>query len=298
VRAGYLWTDGRLHEARRAHLRGIEVDPNNYMSMSDLSILEGSLGRLDDSLEWARRALPFVPGHPHGYYHLVVPLLQLEEFDVAERWLEHGLARYPEESRLLRLRCMLDLGRGDRARAAVHLEALVLSHPTDEEVRAFRPLVTAMVRGPGLLEQVRRLARQVPESLASEVFPTTLRALAVYASQEAGETAAAEGALDEALAANRRQLEGGDDRPEFFHERATLHALAGEPEVAVEWIERAFDAGFRVGWTMDDDPMLDPIRGHPRYLAARERMRADIARMRQRAGAAAIPLPASVVPAA
>jgi TolB-like protein len=297
VRAGYLWTDGRLHEARRAHLRGIEVDPNNYMSMSDLSILEGSLGRLDDSLEWARRALPFVPGHPHGYYHLVVPLLQLEEFDVAERWLEHGLARHPDESRLLRLRCMLDLGRGDRPAAAGRIEALVARHPHDEEVRAFRPLVTAIVRGPGLPDQVRNLARQVPESLASEVFPTTLRALAVYAAREAGETAAAQGGLAEALAANRRQVESGDDRPEFFHERATLHALAGEAEAAVDWIERTFDAGFRVGWTMDVDPLLDPIRDHPRYLATRERMRADVARMRRRARAADIPLPASAAPA-
>jgi tetratricopeptide (TPR) repeat protein len=57
-----LGEGGRLHASRTSLLRALSLDPNHAGAMMDLSITEEDLGRYDESLHWATRALPLVPG--------------------------------------------------------------------------------------------------------------------------------------------------------------------------------------------------------------------------------------------
>jgi TolB-like protein/Flp pilus assembly protein TadD len=290
VRAGYLAVDGHAHAARRAHLRGIELDPNNYWSMSDLAYCEADLGRFDDAFAWAMRAFPYISGQAHAYYHVVLPLLDLEEGDLAARWLDESIPRFPNDSRLWRLRGAADLARGDRAAAEARLDDLAERFPRDEEVRGFRALATALLGRPELLAQVREPARRTPDTFVTESFATTFRVLLVRGLQQAGDEAGASAAREEALNSNRARLDRGEEWPNFVAERAMLHALGGDRAGTLEWLERAGEAGFRRGWTLDIDPTFDLVRDDPRYVRLREGMRADVARMRERANATREPL--------
>jgi hypothetical protein len=50
----------------------------------------------------------------------------------------------------------------------------------------------------------------------------------------------------------------------------------------MDWLERAYDAGFRFVRWPPVDPAFDDFRGNPRYLGVMAKMEADIERMRTR----------------
>ena len=54
---------------------------------------------------------------------------------------------------------------------------------------------------------------------------------------------------------------------------ATLHIGLGQVEPALDWAERAYEE--RRGWLayLDVNPLVDPLRGHPRFEALAGRMR-------------------------
>lgn len=83
--------------------------------------------------------------------------------------------------------------------------------------------------------------------------------------------------------------------PMFLFLRARAHALAREPEQAMEALDRAYEAGFRTTWANDLHPQpffyLDPVELDPAFAAPRvqaryrswiERIRTDNARQLER----------------
>jgi hypothetical protein len=76
--------------------------------------------------------------------------------------------------------------------------------------------------------------------------------------------------------------------PMFTYLRARAHALAGETDLALAALERAYEMGFRTIWALDLNPQpllyvdsidLEPafsaLRGNRGYQSWRERIRAD-----------------------
>lgn len=46
---------------------------------------------------------------------------------------------------------------------------------------------------------------------------------------------------------------------------AAVHALAGEVEAGLDFLERAVDAGYRQREPVENDPELEALRGDPRF---------------------------------
>jgi hypothetical protein len=56
---------------------------------------------------------------------------------------------------------------------------------------------------------------------------------------------------------------------------ARLHLVLGDADGTFEWLERAYAE--RRGWLtyLNVEPLLDPIRGDPRFTELRRKMRLD-----------------------
>jgi hypothetical protein len=90
--------------------------------------------------------------------------------------------------------------------------------------------------------------------------------------------------LSAASAADRRHLDGGNDFWLVPFDLACVHAIEGDKDGAFQWLERAYEAGWR-GWPQASwSPPLDPLRGDPRFTRLMARIDADVAAMRTRAG--------------
>jgi serine/threonine-protein kinase len=53
---------------------------------------------------------------------------------------------------------------------------------------------------------------------------------------------------------------------------ALVHLGLGEPEVALEWLERAYDTRDWYLCVLKTEPILDPLRQHPRFQRLLQRM--------------------------
>ncbi len=83
----------------------------------------------------------------------------------------------------------------------------------------------------------------------------------------------AAGRFPEAALVGQRAFDAGPEQPAHVaYDVACSWARAGKPDDALDWLERAADAGLAEPGLVDDDPDLAPLRSSARYLAVVARM--------------------------
>ena len=140
--------------------------------------------------------------------------------------------------------------RYDQAR--YHAQRAIVMNPTAEE--SYRVLGLALAQGGESAEAVRVL-REAVELSAVATYP---KAILSYALARAGNRGAARKLLDEL------EIEATRDyvSPVAF---AVVHIGLGELDRALYWAERAYEE--RRGWLvyLNVNPIVDPLRGEPRF---------------------------------
>jgi hypothetical protein len=66
---------------------------------------------------------------------------------------------------------------------------------------------------------------------------------------------------------------------------AAIHAARAETDEALEWLERAFTAGYKDYSTLGRHPIFLAVRREARFQNLLKRMEAAVARMRERSSA-------------
>jgi hypothetical protein len=88
--------------------------------------------------------------------------------------------------------------------------------------------------------------------------------------------------LERARQRVRNDSEGGESN-EDITELARIAMVEGQTETALRELERAYAAGARyINTFLQDDPIFQPVRDHPRFRSLVQRTEADLARMRER----------------
>jgi TolB-like protein len=283
--ASALATTGEIDAARLAMLRALELDSSLRPAMLDLSISETSAGRLDEAFYWAARALPLAPNLGNSYYHLAVPLLLLDD-DAAKRWLLAASARFPRTDRSggLRLQIMLaalEMRRGQLATALERMRAAVAAQPDNFEGQMMLTELAVSARTADARARVDRALAGGPGARGWWTL-TTPRTWSAHLWRESGNRARAQPLVEEALAANQKALDEGDRSSGPPYENAALSLMRGDRAAALDWLDRAYAAGFRDPPTLLHDPMLASLGAEPRFVELVERMRRDVREMRAR----------------
>jgi hypothetical protein len=105
-----------------------------------------------------------------------------------------------------------------------------------------------------------------------------------YALARRGDAARSAALVDEAERIARQKIEAGNEMPSLRVEMAAAAALRKETDRALEWLERAADAGYRDYDFIDRDAIFRAQLGTDTRLAALvERMRRDVDAQRERA---------------
>jgi serine/threonine protein kinase/TolB-like protein/Tfp pilus assembly protein PilF len=279
TKAAIYMSTGRVAEAKAAFHRAIELDPNDPRCMNNLSILELDLGHYEDSLHWAKRAFQLNPNSGNQYYHVGWPLLLLGDDKASERWLVLAKERFPSFARIDVLLAWLDYQRGDEAQALARARRLVEIDPTNEEAVTLLGEMTFLTGSADAASVAERSFKSSPAAA------TGLRTRYANLLMRRGEQGRAEQLLDEAAKAAKKALDEGDQSSRVRMELAAIHATREETEVAMGWLERAYEAGYREGSYLARNPMFQGLREDRRFLALVARMRTDVAEMRQRARA-------------
>jgi tetratricopeptide (TPR) repeat protein len=99
-----------------------------------------------------------------------------------------------------------------------------------------------------------------------------------------GERDAAEQLFSERISANQSAFEKGNQDPELRRDMAVIHATRGETEEALQWMERAFEAGYARYDLIQKDRLLEALYDHPRFQELVVAMRAGVSQMRRLVG--------------
>jgi TolB-like protein len=273
---------GLAAQARQAFHRALELDPNNTRAMNNFSGEEGRRARWDEAAYWGRRSFLLSGKQQLDFYHVINPLFNLRADAEARILLEVAERAMTYSSRIPRLLAWLDVFEGQVARAVQRVDAVVAREPNSEEVRFSRAEFAFLLNAPDLERWVAPLMERSPSGRGSSAV--THRLKYAYALRKRGEAAKAAALVADADRVARALVEQQPDTTELRVELAAVSAMRQDTSGALEWLQRAYEGGYRDYAFIELNPIFKQQLGaDPRYIAYLDRMRADIAAQRERA---------------
>jgi TolB-like protein len=270
---------GQGARSRQAFLRALELNPSGGGLLSNFSIAEMQYGRLDEAVYLGRRG--FMLSGKRGFYHLVLPILTIRADAESRILLEEAERRAPTDSRVQMMIGMLELVEGTGDKALARSKAIAERHPKNTEMSFHRADIAYLTDSPDLESLLAPLVDRSPTNRLWGGESVRLRY--AYALQKRGESARATVLAAEAERYARERIAAGDDTPAHRVELAAAASLRGAADAALEWLERAFDAGYRDYGFLERDPIFRPLGSHARFVSVLDRMRSDVEAQRERA---------------
>ena len=268
-------------QARGSFQRALELDPSHIGAMTNLSVTEYVFGHFDESLAWARRAFGLGGKTGNLFYHVGVPLLGMRADEEARRWLSEGERRFPTFPRTQIQLALLDAYSGDMQRASDRSAKLVAREPQNEEVKFLHADVAFMTNAKDLDSALDAL--KLSSAANSFVVPETVRLRRAYVLEQRGDAGQAAALLAEAERVAFEKIGRGDRTPAVCVELAAAAVLRRDHPAAIEWLGRAYDAGYRAYGLLERDPILAKLHGDPKVREILDRMRRDTEAQRTRA---------------
>ena len=271
--------NGQGARSRQAFLRALELNPSGAGLLSNFSIAEMQYGRLDEAVYLGRRG--FLLSGKRSFYHLVIPILAIRADPETRILLEEAERRAPTASRVQMMLAMLEMHEGTGDKALARSKATAARDANDAEMQFHRADIAYLTDDSDLAPLLAALAERSPTNRLWGGESVRLRY--AYALQKRGEAARAKLLAAEAERYARERIAAGDDTPAQRVELAAAAALRSEADAAFEWLERAFEAGYREYGFLERDPIFKPLRSDARFVRVLDRMRRDVAAQRERA---------------
>jgi TolB-like protein len=270
---------GQGARSRQAFLRALELNPSGGGLMSNFSVAEMYYGRLDEAVYLGRRG--FTLSGKRGFYHLVIPMIYMRADAESRILLEEAERRTPAEARVQMMLAMVEVYEGSADKALARSRAIAEREPKNLEMSFPRADVAYLMDTPDL---EALLAPLVERSATNRLWGgESVRLRYAYALQKRGESARSKVLAAEAERHTRERIAAGDDTPVQRVELAAVAALRGEADTALEWLQRAFDAGYRDYGFLERDPIFRPLSSDARFVRVLDRMRTDVEVQRERA---------------
>lgn len=274
-----LQTLGRVQEAIGSFRRAIALRPGYAEAMHNLGLAYAYRGRVADAIRWTWRSLPSMPNSPYPLQSMSVYLYVLGEDEAAEAWAERAMTA--GGPRFEQWALTMDVGRGRMEAARGRLERL-REWNADAPRTLFWTGVLAQRDGrpEAAIPPYRQGYERRPDFRGVGISPRLRLAQALQSvdrEQEAGTL------LRDAERWNRSLVEGGSQLSDPRLRLAAAHLLQGDRAAAYRWLDRAYEAGYRIPPLLRHDPVWRRIRDERRFRELLDRMEADLRRQRTEA---------------
>ncbi len=279
---------GRLRESLAAMQKAAELDPSFSFAHADFGQALNTAGRFDEALHSAKRQLLLIPNQATAYYHVGMHLVYLDADSRAERLLAPAAMRFPEDVRLQVLLSYLDLRRGRPDAALDRIRRTVDKVPTNVEALLTRLEVAAIAGSADAAPYAEALLAESADA-PTQLIWHSVKLVHAYLLHKQGQKARASELMDQVLASSEDAIKGG---AEWLYPRiqiATIHAIRGDVPAALDWLERAYQAGWKDPRIARMVPMWAALRREPRFEQLVARMEADVSAMRAQADYSGLP---------
>ena len=279
---------GQFDEMRKGYERIIDVS-NARFGYSGLSTYYMFVeGRFDLSIQQDYLAHLADPDEPTSFTDIAYQYAELGDFDAAEHWVDGAIELQPDNVELQLTRMQTAVYRGEPTEALRYAQQANTASQTAlfYPIAVFQLLENDLATG-NPLSAVERIEKLTPEGRDSSEFFTKSGFLwmplaLAQAYRASGELERSRQLIDKAIAStNGRSYDGPRGSGPW---RSAMLALSGDYERAIDELEMAVDAGWRVDWRFVFDHMtiMEPLRNEPRFHALRMRVADDMAKQLER----------------
>lgn len=279
---GYSYLrQGQVQKALDSYLTAVELNPNYYDVWAGLSWIYETKGEYDDGVLAALRAHRLAPNELFALFYLVHNLKYLSFDEEVLAYTEKMLKLDPLYVGARLFQPQLAIYHGDSAKAMRYAEKIVEDLPNH---------AYAMVGAASMAYMARDFDRAVTwAQRAWELEPDNF--LGYWHHNEvllglsllfADRHAEAEQIFQSVIETYSQRINEGKRDWGLEWDLASIYAAKGERELAMEWFERAYAAGFLFARWPPVDPVFDEFRDDHRYRGVMSKMEADVAAMRAR----------------
>lgn len=274
VLANHLNHLGRNAEAVAALRRALELQPNDAASLNNLGSRANAYGRYDEAVRYLLRAAELDPVSGFPAVNLGTAYGNLGMWEEADQWLTRGNALGHYAAAYERAR--LALFRGDITRGVRLAEEVAHDQPGDPWSRVVLAHVLARTEEPARAAENFARAGET-----GRLMPFDLLTWGAAESM-GGDPERADSLVEQALADARHRMDAGDTTPLLPFTVGIATAIQGNVDEAIEWLDQAFDTGFReLLLFRQPAPATEALQSDPRYQRLTERVEADLAEMRR-----------------
>ncbi|MCI0615260.1 tetratricopeptide repeat protein [bacterium] len=257
--------------------KALELNPNYAPAAGNTGFSYMKIGKLDDALPWMKKHAALDPTWAYPYNALGWVYTYLDDFVKAEQSFNKSLELQP-----------------DFSYAYAGLIALYNVHgKCQEAIEKSQNLLSREPDAPWNLESAGyaelfcenyepakhhfQKAASVPSPDPSSLVPLG------YLLWKEGKKQEAKKVLNQTLAILQKRLEQGDEDPWVPYYVACIHSIQEDKAAAYEWLQRSIDAGFVWYRLPMTDPLLENLRGEPRFQQMMADLKARVDEMRSRA---------------
>jgi len=276
--AGWGQTARALQYLRKA----AQLEPGNASRWTNVGAFSAMRGDWVGSLDAYWRSLRLSPTSAMVRGNMAELYSALDLPERAMRVLEEASAIDPTDVTVLHYSSYAHALTGDFVRARELAEENVTLHP-QARLHQWAALLAAHQSDLRAARSHAEAARELASeglSLESNVHsvPVTL----AYVLIRSGDPEQARQLLDVAFDELRLRMEQGADDGYTRVELAAIEASRGHADDAVDWLQSAFNAGYRYYREIEVDPLFDSVRNVPRFQEIMSRFRTSVTALRQR----------------
>ena len=278
---GYAYqSQGKYDESLTAYFEAIAHDPNNFEAWNMVGVLYYQLGQYDESVRHIRRAALLAPTEVYPRYLLAHGLKFLKLDDESKKWASSILILEPRHVGAKMLDIQFIVYEGNMMLALDLVEKLIEDSPDD----AFA--LTGAAGVAFMAGDYARAAEWADESLRispdnSLAYWHTTRTLLALSLHQI-DPQKGDDLLDQALEDYGQRLSRDDQTWSLPWDLAAIHAARGNDHLALEWLNYAYDNGFRFVRWPPINPVFDKLQEDPQFRKFMAQMETDVAEMRYR----------------
>jgi protein kinase/serine/threonine-protein kinase len=264
---------GSYPEALQAYRTALKFSPNYHPAIGNTAVILEDQGKFAEAMGLCRRSLALNPRAPVSYFNVGDLYRDLHDLERAAKWYDSALELDPDYAPARYEKVWIHLCRKEYSEALDQSRRMLGT----DTVRGLNSAGDAeLVRGNA--EQANRQYTQVL-ALSSRNWYAALRSSLIL--WRAGEQKRARELLEPFSRSMQDTLQRGSESSRIRRDMAALHAVRGEKETALKWLEEAA----RVGWRPRPADLIAPefeaLAGEKRFRNLIVKLKLDIEEQRR-----------------
>lgn len=264
----------RPEEGLSSYLKAVDLNPSYAPVIMNIGSRHFGAGRYDEALKWHRRGVELQPGVSRWDATVALQYHFLGYDDIAVRWLDRALASQPGAIFPRIVHCYIDLYAGRAEAARARAAALIAEFPDDFMANDTAGDIALFDKR--FEEALIYYGKPVSQGYWKGMSANKL----AFALIKLGRAGDASPWLDRNLQAcldDHRLDRPGSPIPYYVSQ---IHAMRGHRPESLDGLEKAERLGYYDPWILRD-PLLENVRGEPRFAEIMDRYRGRVAAMRK-----------------